>query len=186
MGTENKPKGVTGATGAGGPHHDPLVEHTPIIITDGSLAIEFAEAQHYALIPNTNTNEANDLKLEYVQPHTLDANGNFQDVAHSDGSIFCHKFSGADECQVVVMEQGSHGFTIHGFANRAPVDIGFDHGIYKRNKADFPPILRGHRFGNKNSKLMKLLIFVDGSQVHDCELVSKPGVLYEVKDPHSH
>jgi hypothetical protein len=186
MGTEDKPKGVTGAAGSGGTHHDPVVEHTPIIITDGSLAIEFAEVQHYTLIPNTNTNEANDLKLGYVQPHTLDANGNFQNVAHSDGSIFCHQFSGNDECLVVVTEQGSHGFTIHGFANRAPVDITFDHSLYQTNSTDFPQIKNGNRFGNKNSKLLKLLIFVDGSQVHDCELASNPGVLYEVKDPHTH
>jgi hypothetical protein len=86
----------------------------------------------------------------------------------------------------MVIEQGGRGFTIHGFANRPPIDIAFDQGTYKMNSTDFPTILRGHRFGSKTSNLLKLLIFVDGSQVHDCELVSTPGILYEVKDPHAH
>jgi hypothetical protein len=183
MVTKHKDKDKKPAIGSKGPHHDPTVEHTPIIITDGSLAIEFAEVKHYALIPHTNINEANDLKLAFVQPHKLKADGSFEDVAHSDGSIFCRQFSGSDVCRILVTEQGNRGFRIDGFADKAPVTIEFDHGTYEQNDTDFPQILKGQRFGNKNSKVQKLLIFVNSQQVHDCELAGQKGILYEVKDP---
>lgn len=173
MGAEHKHKAGHESSASGGTSHNDEVEHTPIIITDGSAAIEFAEVQHYKHILGTNINRADDLKLSSVQTN----------LPHDDGSLFCRRFSAGENCVIVATEQGNKNFTITGSADGPEVDIEFDHSVYKRGI--FTPKGNGHRFGNMNSKLVRFQIFVDSAPVHDCELISREGIEYTINDPHA-
>src|SRR2546423_1905930 len=158
-------------------HGNGEVDHTPIIITDGSAAIEFAEVQHYRRVIGTSIHRANDLRLAFVQPNML----------HDDGTAFCHTLSANEDCVIEVMEQGNKGFTIHAFPDGHTVEIRFDHGVYKMSLTTSPPKGNGHRFGNANRRIVGLRIFVNGNPNpdHDCELVSRPGIEYTILDPHA-
>jgi hypothetical protein len=162
------------------------VEHTPIIVTDGSATIEFS-GSHY--LPDDddpkNTNTAHDLKLSFIEAHRT------HNSTDAKGSTVCYVFLPGEEYEIEVtcqrIGQGNKNFKVRGSVEGPPVKINFDHDEYK---TPFTPIMKGNRVGHPARRPTKLEIFRDPDgkreSVHDCPLVSDTNCVYKVWDPHAH
>ncbi|HEX7317892.1 MAG TPA: hypothetical protein VF297_28570 [Pyrinomonadaceae bacterium] len=166
------------------------VDHTPIIITDGSASIEFAEDLYIPNAGNPNRRVSKDLHLVKVvanQEHSRADNP--ESVGNS-----CFPFVAGDlyEIEVTCARDGTqpNSFVVGGGPTVSPV-IEFEHQTgqdYQKNKTTFPPIQLGQRFGNVQRNISRLQIFriEDGMRVrvHDCRLAPRQGCQYTILDIH--
>lgn len=173
-------------------HDDPptgQVDHTPIIITDGSASIEFAENRYLPEDGNPNRRRSTDLHLMKVvanRNHTLAAN------PESRGRS-CLPLVAGDlyeiEVTCTLLGQPAKNFLVSGGPTFSPV-IEFDHasgGEYRKDSNEFPSIELGQRFGNLLRGITRLQIFrIENAtrvRVHDCALAT-PGCEYKILDTH--
>jgi hypothetical protein len=165
------------------------VEHTPIIVSDGSASIQF-HLPFYPLDSSTGVNSSKNLFLQHVEA---------KHKAHADGKAVCHELDPGEECVIVVTckQQGKtdEQYVIRGGNSTDPAmspSIKFNHSEFKEDPINFPPetfpgLKPGNRFVNKDRNPTKLEIFrveADGSltSVHDCPLVSDPHAKYVILD----
>jgi hypothetical protein len=163
------------------------VNHTPIIITDGSASLEFTIAS-YDPDPESNVNTANEplhlVSIVSDRPHT---------PGQQDRT--CFNFTGTDMFEIEVKCKGGGGFNdfeIRGsFDPSIRPEVEVDRGEYREN-GSFPPRHppTGHRFVSTGRQITKLRIFrlINGHRqqppVHDCPLVATPGNGWTVHDDH--
>lgn len=168
----------------------PIVNHTPIIITDGSASIEFTINSYTQDMESNNNTAKADQKLHMTsvvsdRPHTLNGADNT-----------CFTFVAGELYEVEVKCRGGGGFnnlkirgSLDPLADLPAVD--FDRGEYREDpQGEFRPrnAGTGHRFGTLARRVRKLRIFrvTNGQRVleHDCPLVSALGNAWTVNDPH--
>jgi len=165
-----------------------LSSHPPIIITDGSAAIEYTEG-NYQQVTGKNVHVA----IEKL--HLVDI---VSDREHTvgKGDKTCHTLVDGEQCEIEIACEGGGGFNnfiIRGnFASSPPPELEFDRGEYKMDTAVFPPRNKdAQRFGSKGRRIRKLQIFkvVDGKRVepavHDCPLVAVAGNGWTFHDDHA-
>lgn len=162
------------------------VTHTPIIITDGSAALEFTESS-YMPDPDSNVNRAIDnlhlVDMVSDRPHTQGGN-----------DFLCFAFQAGQQYEIEIKCIGNPGgfndFKVRGSLDPQPVpEIEFDRGEYQLNAATFPPRNEhAQRFGSMGRHIRKLRIFrlVNNQRVleHDCPLVVPPGNGWTIHDEH--
>lgn len=164
------------------------VTHTPIIVTDGSASLEFAESEYSPDPRDPTLRISSGLHLVKVSAHR---NHDRATNSESQGRI-CFPLVGNEvyEIEFTCAREGQpvSNFTIGGGPAVSP-RIRFSHGSGKeyQRTADFPSIDLGQRFGNLLRNIVRMQIFriENGSrqQVHDCGLVEN-GCEYRLLDIH--
>ena len=164
------------------------VNHTPIIITDGSASLEFAESEYLPDSSDSTLRISSGLHLVKVSAHR---NHDRQVNPESQGRI-CFPLAGNEvyEIEFTCAREGRpvSNFIIGGGPAVSP-RIRFDHGAGKeyQRTADFPSIDLGQRFGNLLRNIVRMQIFriENGSRqpVHDCGVVEN-GCEYRLLDIH--
>ena len=160
------------------------VSHSPIIITDGSASIEFAEDEYPQV--SATTHQSNQLRLTEIRSNKK----------HNNDSRICHTLSDGETVEIVftckVGGADPKTFIIRGgnFVNGSgSPSIAFDHATFDQ---PMPPMGSGMRVrrGKGNREITSLEIFqVTGSGstlVHDCDVIAKKNFRISVKDPHVH
>jgi len=159
------------------------VSHSPIIITDGSASIEFAEDEYPPV--SATTHKSNQLRLTEIRSNKK----------HNNGSRICHTLSDGETVEIVftckVGGADPKTFTIRGgnFVNGSgSPSIAFDHATFDE---PMPPMGSGLRVrrGKGNREITSLQIFQvggGGTPVHDCDVIAKKNFRISVKDPHVH
>jgi hypothetical protein len=151
------------------------VDHTPIIITDGSASIEFTENLYNPVPGNPNRRRSTGLHLMKISAHR---NHDSQVNPESIGRVCIRLVAGELYEMEFTCERAGRppkNFIVGGGPTISPV-LEFEHGFegeYQKNAIDFPPIDLGQRFGNQHRNITRLQIFrieSDGSRVriHDC------------------
>ncbi len=174
-------------------HHDDVptgdVDHTPIIITDGSASIEFAEGLYHPDAGNPNRRVSTGLHLVKVSANQEHPAANPESVGRS-----CFPLVAGDlyEIEVTCVRTGAspNRFVIGGGPTVSPV-IEFEHQNgqdYQKDHVTFPSIQLGQRFGNALRNISRLQIFrIEGGmriRVHDCRVAPRPGSEYTILDIH--
>jgi hypothetical protein len=160
---------------------DSNFDHSPIIITDGSASVEFAE-QDYPLSGNVHASKGFSLDSVIVRRNP---NG---PIIHT-----CATFTGTARHRIeAVCRVGgdSETITVEGAAAGGPSKsptIEFSHQEFAPN-ASFPPAHGGRRFVHANRRVIRLLItrISTGAVVHDCPLVPGGGVEYTINEIEDH
>jgi hypothetical protein len=167
------------------------VDHTPIIITDGSASIEFAEHLYSPDTAHGNPNRRISMGLHLVkvsanQNHTV---ANPESVGRSCFPLVAGELY---EIEVTCVRAGAgpNRFVIGGGPTVSPV-IEFEHQNgqdYQKDPGAFPPIQLGQRFGNASRNISRLQIFRIQNRtrvrVHDCQLAPRQGCEYTILDIH--
>ncbi len=165
------------------------VDHTPIIITDGSASIEFAERLYIPDAANPNRRASTGLHLVKVSANQEHPPANPESVGRS-----CFPLVAGDlyEIEVTCVRDGAqpNRFVIGGGPTVSPV-IEFEHQNgqdYQKDQTRFPPIQLGQRFGNPSRDISRLQIFRIESgrrvRVHDCRVAQRQGCEYTILDIH--
>jgi hypothetical protein len=175
---------------AAAPDDDPFpseVSHTPIIITDGSSALEFTESS-YDQDVNSNVNTAN-------EPLHLVSMTSDREHTPQQGDFTCFEFQAGEQYEIEAKCAGGGGFNDYkirgGLDPQPPPEIEFDRGEYQQGP-QFPPRnpATAHRFGSGGRRVTKVRIFrlVNGQRqhpaLHDCPLVSVAGNGWTIHDDH--
>jgi hypothetical protein len=151
------------------------VDHTPIIVTDGSVGIDFS-SEEYAEVGGLFVSAGLNL-------HLIEATH----ATHEDGSALCYFARPNEQCIVVFHTTrpggGDETITIQGGLGTSPTVV-FRGAEYPRDNSA-PAHRRVHR--NPERRLTALEIFrvrgVLKERVHLCPLVGA-GARYRVWDPH--
>lgn len=165
------------------------VDHTPIIITDGSASIEFTESLYTPVSGNPNRRRSTGLHLVKVSAHRdHDRTRNPESVGRVcfplvSGQLYEIEFT----CERT--GQPTRNFVVGGGPTFSP-ELQFEHGSggeYQKSSANFPPIDLGQRFGNLDRNITRMQIFrvEDSSRVlvHDCGRVEN-NCEYRLLDVH--
>lgn len=156
------------------------VSHSPIIITDGSASIEFAEDEYPPV--SATTHQSNQLRLTEIRSNKK----------HNNGSRICHTLSDGETVEIVftckVGGADPKTFIIRGgnFVNGSgSPSIAFDHATFDE---PMPPMGSGVRVrrGKGNREITRLEISSGSTLVHDCDVIAKKNFRINVKDPHVH
>jgi hypothetical protein len=150
------------------------VDHTPIIITDGSASIEFTEHLYPPVPGNPNRRRSTGLHLMKI---SANRNHDPQVNPESLGRVCVRLVSGElYEIEFTCERAGRppKNFIVGGGPTFSP-QLEFEHGLggeYQKNTIDFPPIDLGQRFGNQLRNITRMQIFkIVGSSrepIHDC------------------
>ena len=165
-----------------------LDTHTPIIITDGSASIEFAESEYIPDDGNPNRRTSEGLHLVKItanQQHTAE---NPESLGRDCLELVAGRLY---EIEVTCTRDGQapNFFHIGGGPTFSPV-IQFDHRAgeeYQKDPNVFRPIQLGQRFGNVLRNISRMRIFtVNGTRtlVHECRLAPRDGIEYVFLDIH--
>ena len=165
-----------------------LDTHTPIIITDGSASIEFAESEYIPDDGNPNRRTSRGLHLVKItanQQHTAE---NPESLGRDCLELIAGRVY---EIEVTCTRDGQapNTFLIGGGPTVSPV-IQFDHRAgeeYQQDPNVFRPIQLGQRFGNVLRNISRMRIFtVNGTRtlVHECRLASRDGIEWILMDIH--
>ena len=159
------------------------VEHSPIIITDGSASVELSRTAYTHIGGGTHTSSG--INLQRVEAR--------RNPSSPAPDHICHTFVGAAIHRVeVVCVVGAQrtDITVTGAntgANRSPI-VQFDRGGHFNENAGFPPKhpTRGRRFSNGNARIISLRVIrvSTGEIVHDCPFVTSGGFEYTICDGH--
>ncbi len=166
------------------------VDHTPIIITDGSASIEFAQNLYQPVGGDPDRRRSTGLHLVKVS-----ANREHDRIANPESiGRVCFELVRGDlyEIEFICQRNGQpdRNFLVGGGPTFSP-ELKFEHLTgteYQMNAATFPSIDLGQRFGNLERNIARMRIFriVNGNrvQVHDCGVVGN-GCEYRLLDVHT-
>ena len=165
-----------------------LDTHTPIIITDGSASIEFAESEYIPDTDNPNRRRSQGLHLVKItanQPHPAE---NPESLGRDCVELIAGKVY---EVEITCARDGQapNKFLVGGGPTVSPV-IQFDHRPgeeYRKDPNVFRPIQLGQRYGNVLRNITRMQVFtVDGNRtlVHECRLAARDGIEYVFLDIH--
>jgi hypothetical protein len=163
--------------------------HSPIIITDGSASIEFADAEydHEGGGHHTSTGLAmREISANKTHPISPEIQ-----AGDPPGGSICHIFAGFARFTIeVTVRVNGMDKTFRIVGRRSGVftspTIDVDVATFEVNGA-FPPKFpqTGVRLVNPAANITRLRIFRGNVLVHDCPLASQNGIEYTVSDPHT-
>jgi len=154
--------------------------HSPIIITDGSLSVEFDGRFYMQTVIGHHMSLG--LRLDNVE------------VTQGGGGHRCREFNGTDIHRISVQAMIGNvpteivivGAKVPSLGSFSPALDFARETHFIEDPGTFPPGGRfGRRFGNRDARITRFTITnIRTGEVHDCPFATRPGFRYIINDGH--